>query len=163
MRSVAIALILLGFPSGSIGCSCIDVGLTGQYANADIVFEGVVYWTHSEADSNSTDKHIQVLHVLVGRVYKGAVAGTSVLVRTTIYAASCGAYLPIGGRYLLFGYQAENVAGSHSIGPFVLGTTMCMGNRFYPIWRFSLRKNIKRLSRGEAVPKDSRWSQGRSF
>jgi hypothetical protein len=157
MLRIVIFLWVFGALIPSKACSCVDVGLASQFAQAEYVFEGVSTGSHKILWDNADGSQMREITLIVGHVYKGAIGTSKVKVRTRVSGISCGTLLPWGGRYLVFG----NLDGGCPVGEnpaTYLRSSLCMGNRFYPFWRFALRKNVRRLSRGEAIPHDSKWA-----
>ncbi len=141
-----------------MSCSCIDFGLASHFAGADIVFEAVSIGSRLIAVPDTLQPQAREITLLVGRVYKGELPSKKIIVRTRSHGLSCGARLPIGGRYLVFSRSSSQ--GSDSVdGHFSFTTSLCSGNKFYPFWRFSLRSAIRKLSRGDELRGSSRWAR----
>ncbi|MBP6392076.1 MAG: hypothetical protein KA352_14390 [Flavobacteriales bacterium] len=137
-------------------CSCIDPGLSGHFVSAANVFEAVAIGSRIVDTGDAEDPKMREFTLLVRKVYKGCVA-KKVVVRTRLSGAACGIYLPLGGRYLVFTGAGDD--GSDRS----LYSSLCMGNRYYPFWRFSLRKNVRRLFQGDSIPKTSKWAKAPSW
>lgn len=161
MRAPTLFFVLLNMRV-AVACSCIDIGLAGNFAGADVVFEAISLGARRVEPKDSMRRMDQRVTMRITTVYKGSMRKGTIHVFTSSSFASCGAWLPFGGRYLVF-------ASTSADGLPVLQKTasaytgMCHGNKFYPFWRFGLRKNVRRLVRGEEIPARSRWSRSPSW
>ncbi len=161
MRTLLLSLAIWSATSAS-ACSCIDVGLAGHFKNAEVVFEAISLGSRRVEPTASMARGDERITMLIGKVYKGALKKGTIRVFTTSSFASCGSWLPFGGRYLVFAGFSNNGTSMGAEPPFI-HTGMCWGNKFYPFWRFGFRKNVRRLARGDKLPDDSRWSGSPSF
>ncbi|MBX2980966.1 MAG: hypothetical protein KF905_16885 [Flavobacteriales bacterium] len=143
-------------------CSCIDVGLAGHFKNAEVVFEAISLGSQRAEPTEAMPRGDERITMRITKVYKGDLKKGSVQVFTSSSFASCGSWLPFGGRYLVFAGIIKEHGGEDPMSP-AIHTGMCWGNKFYPFWRFRLRRNVRRLTRGEELPKDSRWSGSPGF
>lgn len=162
MRLPALILVMLNM-SAAMACSCIDIGLAGHFARADEVFEAISLGSRVIERADTVHSRMdRVITIQVTKVYKGNLRKGTVKVFTSRFGASCGSWLPFGGRYLVF---ASTTTGGLPVikETQVAHTGMCWGNKFYPFWKFGLRKNVRRLARGEELPEGSRWSGSPSF
>lgn len=162
MRSALLSIALLSAFAVS-ACSCIDVGLSGHFKNADAVFEAISLGSSvlspEEASNHRMDR---VITMKVTKVYKGTLSTGILKVFTSSSGSSCGAWFPFGGRYLVFGSAtAESLPVIEQRASAYTGR--CWGNKFYLFWKFGLRKNVQRLVRGEKIPERSRWSKAPSW
>jgi hypothetical protein len=153
---LTILAVALALESGA--CSCIYQSLLYKFSGRDVIFEGVSLGSRIVEATDGSETKVREIKVLVGRVYKGVITNERVIVRTRM--TNCASSLPIGGRYLIFASGPDLETASTT--PFV-HTSMCSGNHFYPFWRFGLRKNVRRLMRGEELPIDSRWRKSPSW
>lgn len=154
---------LLGVAMRSIGCSCIDFGLASHFAGADYVFEGFVWSSRIVAWSDPEEPFIREITLAVGHVYKGVLTTDRVVIRTSTHGQACGTLLPVGTRQLVFAREIEKFSTGPEPDRRYVHSSLCSGNRFYPFWCFSLRKNIRRLSRGEEIPAGSKWAIDRAW
>jgi hypothetical protein len=162
MRLPALILVILNMGVAT-ACSCIDVGLAGHFARADFVFEAISLGSRVIEQADTIHSRMdRVTTMKVTKVYKGDLHKGTVKVFTSRFGASCGSWLPFGGRYLVFGTTWTEGLPRARHAPSVY-TGLCRGNKFYPFSRFGLRKNIRRLMRGEELPEGSRWSGSPSF
>ena len=151
VKSLLTAIAVI-FTLESGACSCIYQSLMNKFSSRDIIFEGVSLGSRIVAAPDGSETEVREIKVLVGRVYKGTLTNKRVIVRTRM--TNCASHLPIGGRYLIFASGPDLEAVDPTP---VVHTSMCSGNHFYPFWKFGLRKNVRRLMRGEELPEDSRW------
>lgn len=161
MRSLLLSLAIWSATAAS-ACSCIDVGLAGHFKNAEVVFEAISLGSRRVEPTGDMPRGDQRITMRITKVYKGELKKGIIRVFTASSFASCGSWLPFAGRYLVFA-GTSNEGRSKGSEPPTVHSGMCWGNKFYPFWRFGLRKNVRRLTRGEELPKDSRWSGSPSF
>jgi len=158
MIKVLLTTLTIIITLDSDACSCIYQSLVYKFTDRDVIFEAVALGSRIVAGADSSEAEVREIKVRVGRVYKGVLNNKRIIVRTRM--TNCASSLPIGGRYLIFASGPDLEAASTTP---VVHTSMCSGNHFYPFWRFGLRKNVRRLMRGEELPEDSRWRKSPSW